>query len=158
MLRHRISIDAGRRGMQVVIALENTDEGTLVRVAGDLDATTREEWEAALAAAAIADPHGVVVDMGGVTFCDAAGLAPLVRLQVELSRTRRELVVRHPSRVVRRLLELTGLTAVLATSDTRRAPAGAPRSAMAASLTGWMRAGPVRVLPGRRAPVPCQER
>jgi len=151
--------------MQVVISLENTDDGTLVRVAGDLDAATRPHWEAALSAAAAADPHAVVVDMSRVTFCDAAGLAPLVGLHSELRGSGRRLVLRSPSRQVRRLLDLTRLAPVMADGDAgpssgpspRSARRSARRSALADSFAGWMSSAPARTGPASGALSPSPE-
>lgn len=50
----------------------------------------------------------IVLDLSHVTFCDAAGVRFLLTAQEQARTAGRDLVVRHPSRSVRRVLALTG--------------------------------------------------
>jgi anti-anti-sigma factor len=50
-----------------------------------------------------------VVDLSGVTFIDSTGLQGLLRAQRAARQRGDDLILRHPSETVRRLLELTGL-------------------------------------------------
>lgn len=89
-------------------------EGFIVaRAAGDLDHAcaavlhqrVKAAWEATPAA-------GLVVDLGGVTFCDSAAVGVLVLLLRQSGEQRSALVLtRLPARV-ERILTITGLRAV----------------------------------------------
>jgi anti-anti-sigma factor len=70
-----------------------------VAVVGELDVATAPTLRALLDAESVR-----VVDLSGVTFIDVAGLRVLLE--------RRHLVVRSPSRPVRRLIELCGRAGV----------------------------------------------
>jgi anti-sigma B factor antagonist len=74
-----------------------------VEVLGQLDFATAPRMAQALGAL----PSGgeVVVDLTGVTFMDTSGVAVLVR-----ARHGRNLVVVHPDRNVRRLLDVSGVS------------------------------------------------
>ncbi len=81
-----------------------------VRVAGEVDLDTADQLAAGLEAC-----HGtVVLDLAGVTFMDSSGLGTLVRARNRLLSEGGALLVRDPSKRVRRLFELTGLTEFLA--------------------------------------------
>lgn len=78
-----------------------------VRLCGDLDIASAgaarrvlEQLDAGI--------QQIVLDLSDITYCDAAGVRFLLTAQ-EQARTRgRDLVVRHPSRAVRRVLAITG--------------------------------------------------
>jgi len=67
----------------------------------------------------------VAVDLSEVTFMDSAGLAALARAAAQYDEQDRSLVIRNPSRAVLRVLTLTGLDALIASSDSLSADAGA---------------------------------
>jgi anti-sigma B factor antagonist len=50
----------------------------------------------------------IVLDLSHITFCDAAGVRFLLTAKEQARTAGRDLVVRHPSRSVRRVLALTG--------------------------------------------------
>jgi anti-anti-sigma factor len=50
----------------------------------------------------------IVLDLSHVTFCDAAGVRFLLTTQERARTAGRDLIVRHASRAVRRVLALTG--------------------------------------------------
>jgi anti-anti-sigma factor len=104
--------DAGRRqplhlnhtgmdGMQM--RLEAAEPHVLV-IRGELDAATAP----ALAARLAAEPSIRVIDLRHVTFVDARGLRPLL-LRASREEPGAAPTLRTPSRVVWRLLTLTGL-------------------------------------------------
>ncbi|WP_103350767.1 STAS domain-containing protein [Amycolatopsis sp. CA-128772] len=55
-----------------------TAAGPVVTVAGDLDVATAPRLRAAADAAAPAAGQLLVVDLGGVTFCDSSGISALI--------------------------------------------------------------------------------
>ena len=79
----------------------------VVVVTGELDAATAGQLARRLAA----PPAVRTIDLSGVTFIDASGLRVLVKAR-DCAATR--CLLRAPSRRVVRLLEITGLSAMLA--------------------------------------------
>jgi anti-sigma B factor antagonist len=78
--------------------------GDVLTVRGDVD-----ESVAARFGAALADPAVGVVDLAAVTFLDSAGLRAMIAARRQRDADGVPFVVRSPSRMVLRLLELTGL-------------------------------------------------
>src|SRR4051794_39815088 len=83
--------------------------GTLVLVAGEVDPRTASQLAEPLRVAMEAGGE-VVVDLSGVTFFDSSGIAVLIATHQALRSNDRGLVVRAPSRVVERVLQLAQLT------------------------------------------------
>ncbi len=84
---------------------ESTDSWQLVTVRGEIDMYTIGQLVDAITTVA----STAVVDLCGVTFIDSTGLKGLLRAQKAARQRGDELILRHPSKAVRRLLELTGL-------------------------------------------------
>lgn len=55
-----------------------------------------------------ADIKHMVLDLSGVTFCDAAGVRFLLTIRETAMAAGVDVAVRHPSKVVRRILQITG--------------------------------------------------
>lgn len=95
-----------------------TDDGeVVVRVCGEVDGATAPIFRKALidaqAAHATTVPNErLVVDMSAVTFLGATGLGVLAGASVRARQARREVVLRDPTPMVMRLLEITGLVKV----------------------------------------------
>jgi anti-anti-sigma factor len=86
------------------------DGGTaVVRVVGEIDISTVDAVNTALLAAVENHPDRVVFDLSGVEFMDSSGIAALLRARKAVS----SIEIRNPSTVVRRLIDMTGLTEVL---------------------------------------------
>lgn len=78
----------------------------------EIDAASVEQLSADLSSI---DPgSAVLVDCSGVTFMDSSGIRALVEESQRQSAGGGSLKVENPSRVVRRLLELTDLTEFIA--------------------------------------------
>src|SRR5436190_22317215 len=82
-----------------------------LKVAGELDVSTADQLDLALASALSADPR-VVVDMADVTFFDAAGVRVLLHYAASRNGTG-PLTIHDASPRVVRILELLGLTDLL---------------------------------------------
>ena len=99
----------------------STDEGgSTLTLDGEVDPHTTEQLDAAVDEALAADPR-LVLDLGGVTFIDSAGLRSLIRAQRRAVGSSGSLVLRAPRPSTLRVLEITGLTDELtieAASDT----------------------------------------
>ena len=80
----------------------------VVLVSGELDILTAAMLEQELRAAAAETSGDLVVDLGGVSFMDSAGMNVLVRLFKVLDKDDRTLVLRNTTGSVRRVLELGG--------------------------------------------------
>ena len=96
------------------ISAVSTDGAAVVRLAGELDLNT-----AALAEQAIADElrpgaRNLIVDLRGLEFCDAAGLRVFVRARSRAHAAGGRLRLVHPTRMVRRVLEVAELGWLLA--------------------------------------------
>ncbi|WP_433332418.1 STAS domain-containing protein [Spirillospora sp. CA-294931] len=82
----------------------------VVWVTGDIDISTASALGAYLSAALTQDGKDLVVDLSGVTFMDASGLAALLRADHHATRTGGRLKLAAPAPVITRLLTITGLT------------------------------------------------
>ena len=83
-----------------------------VTFVGEIDCTSLDVARKAFCDAG--NDHGVIVfDLSGVTFCDCAGVHFLIEARKRVMAAGGEMRVRGPSRVVRRVLELTGALASL---------------------------------------------
>jgi stage II sporulation protein AA (anti-sigma F factor antagonist) len=89
---------------------------------GDVDLLTAPRFRDELMTAAREDGSAnLVVDMAGVTFLDSTGIGVLIAVNNLLKGDGRRLVLRSPSRNVRRVLEICAIDQVIAIEDDRRA-------------------------------------
>lgn len=97
------------------LSVSAVHEGGAVRllVSGDVDVTAAGRFREYLAGALDLRPAALTVDLGGVTFLDSTGLSALVYALHRASDAGIGLVVTNPRPQVRRLLEVTGMLAVL---------------------------------------------
>lgn len=93
--------------------VEERGDGTVIRVAGELDLETAPQLLAE------ADPHvddgtgGLIVDLSGLAFIDSSGLSALIRINQRMIGTGRSFLIISPSPVVAKAFEITGLDQVL---------------------------------------------
>jgi anti-sigma B factor antagonist len=81
----------------------------VVTISGELDSSNAASLEAAIAPIAAEHPERLVFDLSGLRFMDSAGIAVLVGVASKVNAVQ----LRNPSEVVRRVIELTGLSDVL---------------------------------------------
>ena len=92
--------------LSVDLAISDYGGQVVVALRGELDVMDAEAVAAALAA--VADRGNVVVvDLAGLTFIDASGLAALVRARRHARGTGGDLLLAAPQRQVRRVMALT---------------------------------------------------
>ena len=91
------------------IQTELSGHPPVLHVRGDIDASTSAALTAAVDDLASASDGPLVIDLSKVTFMDSSGLSVLINAHQRGF----TIVVRQPSEVVRRVVELTGLEAVL---------------------------------------------
>lgn len=103
------------RASLVRCTVTSREEGpwTVVAVSGELEVASEQSLASVLAEAG---PH-VVLDLGDVTFIDAAGLGCLVRWARFIRLRGGSLTVANPSRRVRRLMVLTRLDHALGVAE-----------------------------------------
>jgi anti-sigma B factor antagonist len=83
---------------------------TVINLAGELDVRTAGELRSAVTNALDEpDIRGLHIDLAGVTFCDSTGIGALVGARKAALEHSIDQVLVHPSRQMRRLLELTAL-------------------------------------------------
>ena len=87
-----------------------------VRLLGELDIASADAARHALELLD-AGIQQIVLDLSQITYCDAAGVRFLLTAQRQARATGRDLVVRHASRPVRRVLALTGDLAAICPAD-----------------------------------------
>jgi anti-anti-sigma factor len=101
-------------------------DGTLVlALAGRLDATWAEAVEAALAAAVREGEHRIALDLADVDYISSAGLRVLIAAYKQLAAIQGGFSVRNPQSGVAKVIELSGLGMLLATTA---APAQVPHA------------------------------
>jgi anti-anti-sigma factor len=93
-------------GPPLVIKADAGPEGVTIVITGELDLTTRPVLAEHLSAALYTRPSRLILDLAGTGFVDC-GSARLIVSAAQFMPPGRHLVVRHPSRAVRRVLELT---------------------------------------------------
>jgi anti-anti-sigma factor len=92
------------------ISTDTESDGVpVVSVAGEIDISNSEALLEAISVALVVHPPRLILDLRGVTFMDSSGINVLVRSAT----TGTALYLRDPSPLVRRVIELTGLTDVL---------------------------------------------
>ena len=100
----------GGRNLRVEVA--DTTSPTTVVLVGEIDLSTAGRVREALIAISNSGENKVVVDMSNVTFMDSTGLAALVGPLKRFRSMHGEIVIQSPSRGVKKVLEITGLTRV----------------------------------------------
>ena len=105
---------------QVNSWIELSERGaTLVlRIGGELDAATRTAMEPTVAAA-IASAGSVLLDLSELTFCDSSGIAMFIDVHKQALANGTGLAIRRPHPAVRRVIEITGLNALIPIEDQR---------------------------------------
>lgn len=81
----------------------------VVSVAGELDSSNAQMLADTMATLLAERPERVIFELGALRFMDSAGIAVLVRTAADVETVE----IRDPSPIVRRVIEVTGLTHVL---------------------------------------------
>ena len=121
-----MDIQLGTQPFAVIVAAATAQ--MVVTVRGDVDVFTAPVLREALKRAEgqrLLGGRPLVVDVSGVTFLDATGLGVLAGTAHRVHRRGGEIVLRHPSRMTMRVLEITGLLSVFRieqTADLGRLP------------------------------------
>jgi len=84
-------------------------EGIVIELSGELDLSNVGTLRAKLEPVVAARPRPVVFDLHNLEFMDSSGIALLLQIAAKARSVR----VRQPSALVRRMIEVTGLSDVL---------------------------------------------
>jgi anti-sigma B factor antagonist len=113
------SVTGGFMAYQLLrITVEAVEEARLVRVAGDLDASTAGDLRAHVVAAR-GEGTTLLLDLAAVRFIDSTGLRVLLDASRAASDTGWPFFIVRPSSTVRRLIRLTGTASELALVESR---------------------------------------
>jgi anti-anti-sigma factor len=95
---------------QIAIDTEVDATGVpVVILSGELDSSNVGSLEATVALVTAEPPELLIFDLSGLRFIDSAGIAVLIGVAGKVNAVR----LRHPSPIVRRVIEITGLSQVL---------------------------------------------
>lgn len=124
----------------LTVALRRPPGALVVRPEGELDHDSVGPLRDALEQAVASPPGRLVVDCGGLEFCDSTGLNLLLRAHAAADRAGVPLLLAAPGAVVARMLEITGANEVLvvrpSVDEALAAPPDGPDGAVAAPLGG----------------------
>lgn len=101
---------------QVSVTTDERPSGIVVVVSGVVDASTLSDVSAALTGAQ-RDGRTVYVDLSAVTFMDSRGLGALIAANERSREGAAAIRLYAPSDAVRRLLNISGVTAVLVEAE-----------------------------------------
>jgi anti-sigma B factor antagonist len=85
----------------------------VVAVSGEIDVSTVSALTTAVDEVLVDAPPRVVLDLGGVTFCDSQGLGTLVALSRKARMVQSVLVITNVGDFLIRVLDITGLRSAL---------------------------------------------
>jgi len=106
----------------LTITIRHCGRRSVLRLQGELDASTEERLRFAIGSALNRSPELLVVDLSELGFMDCSGLSVLVWAHQRLAVQGRQLLLTGAQPVVQRLIRLTGLDTYLHFSA--RSPAG----------------------------------
>ena len=101
---------------QVTVTTDERPSGVVVVVVGVVDASTLPDVSAVLTEAQ-RDGRTVFIDLSAVTFMDSRGLGALIAANERSREGAAPIRLYAPSDAVRRLLNISGVTAVLAEAE-----------------------------------------
>ena len=98
------------QAMQLELAYDVTDDGeATVQVRGELDIATADDAYAYLLDVVDSQDGPVVMNLAGLTFCDAAGLGVLARVAGHARRTGRSIRLTAARPALLRIMRITGM-------------------------------------------------
>jgi anti-sigma B factor antagonist len=99
---------------ELSISSYRTEAGeAVIALAGEIDMLSVGQLSAAVGVVLADPPSRVVLDMGGVTFCDSQGLGTLVVLSRKAASARSVLVLTNVADFLLQVLDITGLRSAL---------------------------------------------
>lgn len=102
----------------LAIEVTRTPAEAVVTLAGEIDMSTVQRLSKVVSDMLATEPPGrVVLDLGGVTFCDSQGLGTLVVLSRKATMAQSVLVLVNVGDFLIRVLDITGLRGALMIQD-----------------------------------------
>ncbi|MBY8871970.1 STAS domain-containing protein [Micromonospora sp. PLK6-60] len=98
---------------ELSITVHRTGDEVVLRLVGEIDMLTAAQLSTVVNEALADPPPRVVLDLGGVTFCDSQGLGTLVVLSRKASHAQSLLVLSNVGDFLLRVLDITGLRSAL---------------------------------------------
>ncbi|WFE25521.1 STAS domain-containing protein [Solwaraspora sp. WMMD791] len=98
---------------ELSIALQRTSDEAVLRLAGEIDMLTATQLTNTVNELLSDAPARIVLDMGGITFCDSQGLGTLVVLTRKASHAQSLLLLTNVGEFLLRVLNITGLRSAL---------------------------------------------
>jgi anti-sigma B factor antagonist len=89
-----------------VASLSDDPDAPVVSIGGEIDISNAELVKAAILATFSGKPQRIIVDVSELRFMDSSGIAILV----QISKSVASIELRHPTPIVRRVIEATGLS------------------------------------------------
>jgi anti-anti-sigma factor len=110
--------------------MRDRSDGTCLSLSGEIDLSVREELRGVLDGAIAASPGITNLDLRDLTLLDCSGIGVFVHAHVVARQRGSTLTVSRPQGVVLRLLDLSGVSALLTHDhETGWPPSGAARGA-----------------------------
>src|SRR5689334_7451333 len=92
------------------VRLDNRGDSACVEVTGAIDLATVDHLQESISLALTASQLSeLLIDLGGVTFCDSTGLEVLVKAQRACSKRDVVLILRRPGDRLREIFKIAGL-------------------------------------------------
>ena len=107
------SSDRIREDVGLTVRVEQDGEALVVSATGELDLVNASTLEAALRKAIAGDASGVILDLGGVTFVDSAGLRLVLLMAKQSLRNGGRLRLLRGSVPVERVIQGSGVRHLL---------------------------------------------
>jgi anti-anti-sigma factor len=102
-------LDEDAAATVLITTAADEDGSPLVMLSGELDSSNIDQLTEAVTSILSLRPKRLVFDLGQLRFMDSAGISVLVGIAAELETVQ----IRDPTPIVRRLIEVTGLSGVL---------------------------------------------
>jgi anti-sigma B factor antagonist len=104
--------------MSVEISVDEADGFAVVAVGGELDMSTAPELLTTAIDLIDSGRHRMILDLRDLTFCDSAGLSVIARLKRRVNEVDGVLILARAGGIVRSVLDLTGMTELIAAYPT----------------------------------------
>jgi len=98
---------------ELSITVRRTPEEVVLSLAGEIDMLTAARLSNIVNDVLTTPPPRIILDLGGVTFCDSQGLGTLVVLSRKASHSQSVLVLTNVGDFLMRVLDITGLRSAL---------------------------------------------
>jgi anti-anti-sigma factor len=98
---------------ELTIAVRRTADEVVLSLGGEIDMLTASRLSGVVNEVLSDAPPRLVLDLGGITFCDSQGLGTLVVLSRKASHAQTLLVLTNVGDFLLRVLDITGLRSAL---------------------------------------------